>query len=85
MGSFGIGAALPLLLLGLLSREAMLKWRNKLLGAGQNGKVVLGVILAVIGLLVSDGLRQADRSSPRRRLTRMADGTDDEVLIGELP
>ncbi len=56
MGSFGIGAALPLLLLGLLSREAMLKWRNKLLGAGQNGKVVLGVILALIGMLVLTGL-----------------------------
>lgn len=56
MGSFGIGAALPLLLLGLLSREAMLRWRNKLLGAGQNGKVVLGVILTLIGLLVLTGL-----------------------------
>jgi cytochrome c-type biogenesis protein len=56
MGLFGIGAALPLLVLGMLSREAMLKWRNKLLGAGQNGKVVLGVILALIGLLVLTGL-----------------------------
>ena len=52
----GIGAALPLLLLGLLSREAMLRWRNKLLGAGQNGTVVLGVILTLIGMLVLTGL-----------------------------
>ena len=34
----------------------MLKWRNRLLGAGQNGKIALGVILAVIGVLVLTGL-----------------------------
>lgn len=56
MGSFGIGAALPLLLLGLLSREAMLKWRNRLMGAGKGGKAGLGVLLAVIGVLVLTGL-----------------------------
>ena len=53
---FGIGAALPLLLLGLLSREAMLRWRNRLLGAGQGGKVALGIILGLTGMLVLSGL-----------------------------
>jgi cytochrome c-type biogenesis protein len=56
MALFGVGAALPMLLLGMLSREAMLRWRNRLLGAGQGGKMMLGGILIVIGLLVLTGL-----------------------------
>jgi cytochrome c biogenesis protein CcdA len=35
MLAFGIGAALPLLALGTVSREAMLRWRMNLLSAGQ--------------------------------------------------
>ena len=53
---FGIGAALPLLLLGLVSREAMMRWRERLLRAGQGGKAVLGGLLAVIGILILSGL-----------------------------
>ena len=59
MLAFGIGAALPLLLLGLLSREAMARWRKRLLSAGQVAKVGLGIVLAAIGTLVLTGL---DRS-----------------------
>jgi cytochrome c-type biogenesis protein len=53
---FGIGAALPLLLLGLLSREAMVRWRNRLLSAGQVTKVGLGIVFVAIGTLVLSGL-----------------------------
>ena len=35
---FGIGAALPLALLGTLSREAMLRVRGKLMEVGSTGK-----------------------------------------------
>lgn len=56
MGVFGIGAALPLLLLGLLSREAMMRWRGRLLGAGSGGKTVLGVLLIGVGVLILTGL-----------------------------
>jgi cytochrome c-type biogenesis protein len=56
---FGIGAALPLLLLGLLSREVMARWRSRLLSAGQVTKVGLGIVLVAIGALVLTGL---DRS-----------------------
>ncbi|MEQ1716517.1 MAG: cytochrome c biogenesis CcdA family protein [Hyphomicrobium sp.] len=56
MALFGVGAALPLLGLGLLSREAMLKWRNRLMGAGKSGKAGLGVLLALIGVMVLSGL-----------------------------
>jgi sulfite exporter TauE/SafE len=53
---FGIGAGLPLLLLGLLSREAMTRWRSRLLSAGQNTKVGLGIVFVAIGALVLTGL-----------------------------
>ncbi len=53
---FGIGAALPLLVLGMLSREVMLKLRGKMMSAGSGAKSALGVVLLVIGLLVLSGL-----------------------------
>lgn len=53
---FGIGAALPLLLLGLLSREAMTRWRNRLMSAGQMAKAGLGALFVAIGALVLTGL-----------------------------
>lgn len=56
MALFGLGAALPLLLLGLLSREAMMRWRNQLMGTGKAGKMVLGLALLTIGILVVSGL-----------------------------
>lgn len=56
MAIFGIGAALPLLGMGLLSREAMMRWRGRLLETGSGGKVVLGVLLALVGLMILTGL-----------------------------
>ena len=56
MAAFGIGAALPLLLLGLLSREAMTRWRSRLMSAGQAAKAGLGILLIAIGALVITGL-----------------------------
>ena len=53
---FGLGAALPLLILGMLSREMMMKARGRLLSAGSAAKSVLGVVLLVAGLLVLSGL-----------------------------
>ncbi|MDW5318406.1 cytochrome c biogenesis protein CcdA [Rhizobium sp. PL01] len=49
---FGLGANLPLLLLGFLSRDTLLRSRSWLLGAGQGGKVFLGGLLIVVGLLI---------------------------------
>ncbi|MEQ1653312.1 MAG: cytochrome c biogenesis protein CcdA [Hyphomicrobium sp.] len=56
MGAFGIGAALPLLLLGMLSRQTLLAWRSKLMSAGSAGKVVLGALLLVIGVAILTGI-----------------------------
>jgi cytochrome c biogenesis protein CcdA len=56
---FGLGAALPLLALGLASREAILRWRERLASAGQSFKAGLGLLLIAMGVLVLSGL---DRS-----------------------
>jgi cytochrome c biogenesis protein CcdA len=53
---FGLGAALPLLLLGLLSREAMLHWRHRLAATGQGLKAALGLLLIAIGALTLTGI-----------------------------
>ena len=55
MFAFVIGAALPLLLLGLLSREAMASWRNGLMWACQFAKACLGILFIAIGVLVITG------------------------------
>jgi len=56
MLTFGLGAALPLLLLGLLSRETLLRWRTRLYAAGRTGKIAMGAILVATGLLVISGV-----------------------------
>lgn len=53
---FGIGAALPLLLLGLVSRDVLMRQRRQLLAAGKGLKTALGVVLMSGGLLVVTGL-----------------------------
>jgi cytochrome c biogenesis protein CcdA len=55
MLAFGIGAALPLSILGLLSRQTLLAWRTRLLAAGSGLKQGLGAALIAIGLLVLSG------------------------------
>ncbi len=55
MLTFGIGAGLPLVLLGFLSREALMKWRNKLMSAGGRGKMLFGGVLVAAGVLVITG------------------------------
>jgi cytochrome c-type biogenesis protein len=55
MFAFGVGAALPLLALGLFSREAVMRWRNQLLSAGRSVKVALGLLFVAIGALVLSG------------------------------
>jgi cytochrome c-type biogenesis protein len=56
MLAFGIGAALPLVLLGLVSREAMMHWRGRLMGTGKVGKTALGTLLIIFGMLIVTGL-----------------------------
>ena len=59
MAIFGLGAGLPLALLGMLSRGAMMKAKGKLGNAGKFGKQLLGGFLIVISLLVMTGQDKA--------------------------
>lgn len=56
MIAFGIGAALPLLAIGLMSREVLARWRGRLLAAGSGGKVLMGLLLLAVGVLILTGL-----------------------------
>ena len=56
---FGIGAALPLILLGLVSRDVLMRWRDRLLAAGMAGKYALGALLILFGVAIVTGVDRA--------------------------
>jgi cytochrome c-type biogenesis protein len=53
---FGLGAGLPLLLFGTLSRQFLLRWRGGMSAVSKSVKQVLGLILVVVGLLIVTGI-----------------------------
>lgn len=55
MLAFGVGAAVPLLLLGLLSREAFVRWRGRMLASGTGARRSMGGVLSAMGLLIITG------------------------------
>jgi len=55
MALFGIGAALPLIALALLSRETVQRFRGRMLAVGTLGKQVLGVAMILVGILILTG------------------------------
>lgn len=59
MGCFGLGAGLPLLLIGALSRATLGRLKGTLGAAGKFGKLLLGVVFLLLGGLLLSGL---DRS-----------------------
>ena len=56
---FGLGAAIPLLLISLLSRATLQRWRGRILASGKGGKLLFGVVLVGFALLTLSGF---DRS-----------------------
>ena len=56
---FAVGTALPLLALGLVSREALVRWRGRMLASGSTGKLILGIILVFTAGIILTG---ADKS-----------------------
>ncbi len=52
---FSLGAALPLLAIGMLSRQALGKWRGRMLDAGQKAKKFFGAALLLLGVLILSG------------------------------
>jgi cytochrome c-type biogenesis protein len=55
MAVFGLGAASPLVLLGMASREAALAVKGKLARTVQIGKPLLGIVFVAIGLSILTG------------------------------
>ncbi len=53
---FGLGAAAPLALLGMLSREALIRWRDRMASAGKGLKLAMGAILIAVAILILSGL-----------------------------
>jgi len=70
MGLFGVGAALPIVLLGGVSRQAMSRVRGQLTHAAKTGKWVLGAALVAIAIMILSGADRpiqtwlVDRSPP---------------------
>jgi cytochrome c-type biogenesis protein len=56
---FGLGAALPLCVLGTLSRATLVGWRDRMMSLGKGLKVALGLILVVTGLAIVLGADKA--------------------------
>lgn len=55
MTMFGLGAGLPLALLGTISRTSLMRMRNRLLAAGKGGKIALGLLLISVGIAILSG------------------------------
>lgn len=55
MFAFGIGAAIPLVLIGTQSAKALASRRKALGSFGTRGKQLLGIMLVVVGVLVVSG------------------------------
>lgn len=52
---FGIGAAIPLLLISMISRSALLQWRGSAVATGKTLKRFVGGVLITFGLLTISG------------------------------
>ncbi len=59
MLAYGIGAGLPMMLLGFLSRETMMRMKGGMMSAGKGLKQVMGGLLLVVGVLMLTGLDKA--------------------------
>lgn len=56
---FALGAGTPLILLGSVSRAAVLRMRGRMMAAGRHGKSILGGLLLLLGAAILSG---ADKS-----------------------
>lgn len=53
---FGLGAAIPLALLGMLSRDWLMRFRNRMMAAGKNARLAMGIVLVLIGFAILTGI-----------------------------
>jgi cytochrome c-type biogenesis protein len=56
MLAFGLGAALPLVALGLLTRETLLRWRTHLISGGAHARMLFAIVLVAVGVMLLAGL-----------------------------
>lgn len=56
MAAFAVGAAIPLLIVGSLSRQAYSRWRGHLMETGKLGKIILGVGALAVAAMIVTGL-----------------------------
>lgn len=70
MLAFGIGTALPLLLLSTVSREALMRWRGRMMNTASGLKMPLGVLLILAGTMTLTGF---DRTVQTVLLAAMPD------------
>lgn len=55
MVAFGVGTAVPLLAVGLVSRQVLARWRGRMLQAGKVGKYLLGLSMLAVAALILTG------------------------------
>jgi len=53
---FGVGAAVPLVAVGLVSRRVLMHWRDKLIAGGKGAKMALGLLFILLGAMIVTGL-----------------------------
>jgi cytochrome c-type biogenesis protein len=56
MLAFGLGAALPLVALGVLTRETLLRWRTHLISGGAHARMLFAIVLVAVGVMLLAGL-----------------------------
>ncbi|MEI7712460.1 MAG: cytochrome c biogenesis CcdA family protein [Rhodospirillales bacterium] len=55
MGAFGLGAAIPPIAIGSMSRELLKRWRGQMMGAGKAGKRLFGAGAVIVSVLILTG------------------------------
>ncbi len=55
MLAYGLGAGFPLMVLGFVSRETLMRWKGGLLSAGKMVKQGMGVLLLILGTMMLSG------------------------------
>jgi cytochrome c-type biogenesis protein len=56
MFAFGLGTTLPMLTVAVLSRTALLRWRQRMLATGHFGKVAMGLCAIAVGAMILTGV-----------------------------
>lgn len=55
MASFGLGVGVPLIIIGMLSREMLMRWRGRMLSSGSMVKSILGLLFVFTGVMIISG------------------------------